>query len=169
MKKLDLNLSLKIILFVVIVVCLILVAFIIKANTNTSFKINKYNKDGISFNYDNTFKLTNKKEYIELVTSDNSAVVAISKKDYSYDLNDLEAESISYQVTQEDGTYNKIYSNYEDDKYYFLYENYDTGKQIEVVEIQKDDYLYLIVFEAKSDEFDLYQESFKIIVNSFKV
>ena len=38
-------------------------------------------------------------EYIELVTNDNSAVVAISKKDYPYDLNDMEAESISYQVT----------------------------------------------------------------------
>lgn len=169
MKKLNINLSLKLIITFVIIICLILVIFIIKVNSNKGFKINTYNENGIKFNYDNTFRLTNKKDYIELVTTDNTSVVAIKKIDYSFDLDEDNAESIAYQITLEDGSYNKVYNEYKENKYYFLYENYEKEKQIEIIEYQKDDYLYLIVFEANSNEFDLYQESFNIIINSFKV
>lgn len=171
MKKINLNLSLKVVIICAFIISIILIGFIIKIgiSNKSGFKLNTYNDNGIKFSYDNTFKLNNKKDYIELTTNDNGGVIAIKKMDYSYVL-DLEvAESISYQITLEDGTYNKIYEEEKDNKYYFLYENYDKEKQIEVIEFVKDDYLYLIVFEANSDEFDLYQESFNIIINTFKV
>ena len=113
--------------------------------------------------------MNKKKEYIELINNDNSAVIAIKKMEYSYDLNYDNASSIAYQIISKDGTYNKIYDNYENNKYYFLYEDYDKGRQIEIIEIQKEDYLYLLVFEANSSEFDLFQESFDIIIDTFKV
>ena len=171
MKKINLNLSLKVVIICAFIISIILIGFIFKIGISNKyvFKLNTYNDNGIKFSYDNTFKLNNKKDYIELTTNDNGGVIAIKKMDYSYVL-DLEvAESISYQITLEDGTYNKIYEEEKDNKYYFLYENYDKEKQIEVIEFVKDDYLYLIVFEANSDEFDLYQESFNIIINTFKV
>ncbi len=169
MSKIKIDLSHKIIIAFVMLVCLILAAFVIILNTKKSFGINSYNENGIKFNYDNTFKLHKKKDYIELVSSDNKTVVSVKKIEYSYDLDIDSAESIAYQVVSSDGTYTKVYSNFENDKYYFLYENYDKERQIEVIEIKKEDYLYILVFEASSNEFDLYQESFDIIVNSFKV
>lgn len=169
MSKNKIDLSHKIIIVSVIIICFILVIFTIAINSKKGFGINYYNDNGIKFNYDNTFRLNKNKEYIELINNDNSAVIAIKKMEYSYDLNYDNASSIAYQIISKDGTYNKIYDNYENNKYYFLYEDYDKGRQIEIIEIQKENYLYLLVFEANSSEFDLFQESFDIIIDTFKV
>jgi len=175
--NIKLTLKLKIFLLLFIIIISILIGFIISSFKEPRTTITKYKSDYIEFLYDNTFNIANEKEYIELRTNDKKATVIIKKIDYTsnakikdkYDI----SSSLAYQVVKDKDNYIETYNDYfvENNitRYYHLYENYNEKRQIEVINNFTKNYIYVVIFSANSNEFDLYSESLSIIINSIKV
>ena len=81
---------------------------------------------------------------------------------YKYEI----SNSLAFQVVKDNPNYIEIYNSNKNNIYYHLYENYELKKQIEVINIFKDNSIYIIIYSADNNEFDLYKESIDIIVNS---
>lgn len=171
------NLRLKLFLLTSFIIVSILIGLIINSFKEDEIIVHEYKSDYISFAYDNTFKIEKEKDYIKLITKDKKAMVAIKKLDYttnSKDKNQSEiAASISYQVLENKNGYIETYNNYVNEnninRYYYLYENYKEERQLEVITTFEEDYIYVVIYSAKNNEFDLYSESISIIVNSLEV
>ena len=174
MKKLNIkfNLSLKIFLIVFIIILCILIGLIINSTKKEEIKLNKYQSDYINFTYDNNFEVTNKKDYVVLTSKDKKTNIVIKKMDYTSNTKTKDkyeiASSLSYQVV-ENKNYIETYDGIIDNNYYFLYEDYENKRQIEVINIFDDNYIFTIIYSASNKEFDLYKESIDLIVNSIDV
>ena len=180
-KKININikldLKLKLFLFLFAIVFLILIGLIISSTKEQQFKISNYQNNQISFNYDQNFTITEEKEYIELKSQDNQAIVVIKILDYTNtykkeNQSDI-ASSLSYQVIKDESDYIETYNDYEikNDytRYYYLYENYEKENQIEVITTFTNHYIYTLIYSANNNEFDLYEESISLIVNSIEI
>lgn len=168
--------KLKLFLLISIIIISILIGLIIVSFKNEKATLKKYDSDYISFVYDNNFKIVNEEEFIELKNNNKSSIIAIKKMDYTNNAktkNKSEiASSLSYQVISNQD-YIKTYDEYKNEngvtKYYCLYENYEEEKQIEVVVMFGENDIYVVVYSANNNEFDLYFESVSIIIDSIKV
>ena len=168
MKKIIFDTKLKLFLIVFVLIVLVLIGLILKYSIPKKFSINKYSNNYIKFEYDNSLNLNEKDGIITLETSDNNTSIVIQRLENSSQNEKEVAGSLAYQVVENKG-YVETYNEYKDDKYYYLFENYDKGKQIEVVELFKDNYIYVFIYQSNSDEFDLHQESLNIILDSMEV
>lgn len=173
--KLDIKLKLFIILVAIIV--FLLIGLIVLSLKEEKALITEYKSDYITFVYDNNFEVVNEKEYVELSDKDKTASIVIKKLDYTsnaktknqYDI----ASSLSFQVIGKEEGYIETYNGSEKvndiNRYYYLYENYDKERQVEVITIFDKEYIYVVIYSAENEEFDLYTESISLIVDSTKV
>ena len=175
-KSINLSLKHKLFILVSFIIIFILIGLIFLTLKKEEVLIEKYDSKYITFNYDNNFKINDKKDEIELNNKEKTAIIIIKKLDYTTtskkkNKDDL-AASLSYQVIENKKNYIEIYNNYEekDNKtyYYYLYENYNEKRQVEVITIFDDNYIYMIIYSAKNNDFDLYNESINIIKDSIK-
>lgn len=181
MKKKKLNikltLKLKLFLFIFVIISSILIGLIILNSKEEKLEMNEYKNELITFTYDNNFKIINEKEQIELKSIDNKATIVIKILDYTSiskqeDKQDI-ATSLSYQVIKNKNdyyeTYNDVITENNITRYYYLYENYQEQNQIEIITTFDEKYIYVVIYQANNEEFDLYEESISIIVNSIEL
>lgn len=173
--KLDIKLKLYILL-IIIIICILLGLILVSLKKEESL-VTKYKSDYITFVYDNNFEIVDETDYIQLSDKDKTANIVIKKLDYSnnaksknqYDI----ASSLSFQVIEKEEGYIETYNGNEKindiNRYYYLYENYDKERQVEVITIFDEDYIYVVIYSADNEEFDLYTESISLIVDSTKV
>jgi len=173
--KINFNIKLKLFLIFFIITCFILIGRIIVTFKEDTTIIKKYKSDYVNFIYDDNFKITKIKEEIYLEDKDKSSVIVIKKIDYTNNAKTKDkseiASSISYQVIENEPNYIETYNNSNDEKnkYYYLYENYEKEKQIEVITMFDKENIFVVIYSANSDEFDLYTESLNIVLDSIKV
>ena len=175
-KKLNIKFDIKLKLFLVvfIITLCILIGLLINNFIGVDVSINSYKSDYVNFYYDNNFKINSEKDSVVLKSVDNNSTVVINKYEYTESVKkknkfDL-ATSLSYQVIKDNNDYIEIYNGQDEkDRYYYLYENYKTEKQIEVITIFDKDYIFVVIYQANSNEFDLYTESISIIIDSIEV
>lgn len=173
--KLDIKLKLFI-LIIIIVICLLIGLILVSLKKDESL-VTEYKSDYINFIYDNNFELVDDKDYIQLTDKDKTANIVIKKIDYTNNAktkNQYEiASSLSFQVIQSEEGYIETYNGSEKvnelNRYYYLYENYDKERQVEVITIFDKEYIYVVIYSADNEEFDLYTESISLIVDSTKV
>ena len=175
MKKLNIkfNLSLKIFLIVFLIITCILIVLLINSTKKEEIKLNKYKSDYINFTYDNNFNVYKQKDHIILTTKDKKTNIVIKKIDYTSNTKTKDkyeiSSSLSYQVVENKKEYIETYNGIIDNNYYFLYEDYQNKRQIEVINIFDDNYIFTIIYSASNKEFDLYKESIDLIINSINV
>ena len=175
MKKLNIkfNLSLKIFLIVFLIITCILIGLLINSTKKEEIKLNKYKSDYINFTYDNNFNVYKQKDHIILTTKDKKTNIVIKKIDYTSNTKTKDkyeiSSSLSYQVVENKKEYIETYNGIIDNNYYFLYEDYQNKRQIEVINIFDDNYIFTIIYSASNKEFDLYKESIDLIINSINV
>ena len=164
------NLSLKLFLLIFTICICILIGLIINGMKKEKINFSKYVSDYINFNYDDTFEVSKEKDYIELTSKNKKTSIVIKKLDYTGNIKNKDKSeivaSLSYQVVEDEEKYKETYNGNEGDKYFYLYENYEKRRQIEVISIFDESYIYVIIYSANNDEFDLYKESVDIIVDS---
>ncbi|MBE6151329.1 MAG: hypothetical protein E7162_05920 [Firmicutes bacterium] len=175
MKKLNIkfNLSLKIFLIVFLIITCILIGLLINSTKKEEIKLNKYKSDYINFTYYNNFNVYKQKDHIILTTKDKKTNIVIKKIDYTSNTKTKDkyeiSSSLSYQVVENKKEYIETYNGIIDNNYYFLYEDYQNKRQIEVINIFDDNYIFTIIYSASNKEFDLYKESIDLIINSINV
>lgn len=173
-KKLNIkfNLSLKLFLLIFLICISTLIGLIINSIRKETIELKTYNSDYISFSYDNNFEIIEEKDYIELISKDEKTNIIIKKIAYTNTTKEKDkyeiSSSLSYQVIENKTDYIETYTGNEEDIYYHLYENYNEKKQVEVINIFSENYIYIIIYSAENNEFDLYKESIDIIINSIK-
>lgn len=172
--KFQFDLKLKIFLLLFIVIISFLIGMIINNLKKESASINRYESDNMSFYHDNNFEIKDEKDGVELRNYDGSGIIVIKKMDYTETAQkkdkDQLATSLSYQVIGDDANYIELYNGKDEerDNYYYLYENYEKERQIEVITIFTEKDIFVIIYQANSNEFDLYSESISLITDSIE-
>lgn len=172
-----LDIKLKLFILIITIIVFLLIGLILVSLKEDDSLIKEYKSDYISFTYDNNFILVDEKEFISLTDKDKTANIVIKKLEYTNNAktkNQYEiASSISFQVIETEEGYIETYNGSETinnmNRYYYLYENYDKERQVEVITIFDQEYIYVVIYSADNEEFDLYTESISLIVDSTKV
>ena len=173
--KLDIKLKLSILLITIII--FLLMGLILLSLKKEESVVKEYKSNYINFTYDNNFEIVDEEEFISLTDKDKTANIVIKKLEYTNNAktkNQYEiASSLSFQVIETEEGYIETYNGSETinnkNRYYYLYENYDKERQVEVITIFDEEFIYVVIYSANNEEFDLYTESISLIVDSTKV
>lgn len=175
-KNINLTLKHKLFILIFLIIIFTLIGVICLLLQKEEVLISTYKSKYISFNYDNNFQIENEDEQVELKNKDKSAIIIVKKLDYTITSQNKSKDeltsSLSFQVIKEKKDYIELYNNYEEKNnkiyYYYLYENYKENRQVEVITIYDENYIYMIIYSAKSSDFDLYSKSISMIKDSIE-
>lgn len=156
-----------IVLFLVLITILILSYIFVFSKT----KILKYTDKNYLFRYDSNFKVKKEKMSYNLVSKDGSATITVKilKRDEVYKSESDEAVSstLASQIMNDLKGYLLTYNECGDHLCTMLYENKKNEEQIELNIEYRDDIVVIYMYHSSNKQFDIYEESFKIVVNSF--
>ena len=154
----------------------ILILPIISSFINNS-SIKKINEQYYAFEYDNTWKLKEKKKNKILLKHNSGSEITIQitelLDEYRYATIDELIDEIIYNVDNQNKGYNLIskkkdkITKYKFDGYKLLYEN--DKEQVMLTLYKKSDKLISIRYEAKNDYFDILLDSVHNIINNLDI
>lgn len=159
----------------ILLIGLIILLSILYLSNNSH--IRKINSNYYSLDYDNTWKITKKREDIIILKHNSGGKVSIQinklTDEYKYSTIDELIDELLYNIKKQNNNYKLLskkhdkITKYKFDGYKILYE--DNKKQVMLYTYKKSDKLITIIYEAKNNYFDILLDSVQNIVYNLNV